>query len=469
MSKQEALPVEQDQGSSPLPISQRALTVGICTITVSIAFESIAVATAMPVAAQDLGGIAYYAWAFSLFVIGMLLATVLAGRVCDRIGPSRPLLVGLGVFVVGLVVAGTAETMVQLVAGRFVQGLGGGVLNTAMFVTVAKAFRPAQRPKVFTFISTAWVLPSFVGPPVSAWLTSHLSWHWVFFTVIPLSVIGGAMVLPTVRAMIRIPMPEVGQDPTRQPPAPVWAAFATAVAAALLQAAGTRLDWSGLVLLVVALVLLGLGLPRLMPPGFLRLGRGLSSVILTRALLPGAYFGGEAFLPLMLVEQRDVPLLLAGGTLTVGAVGWTTGSFLQANRRLPLRRDQLITIGCANVAIGLALAGVLALVPTLPYWLIAVAWIFSGLGMGFATASTSLATITLSSEDAQGRNGSSLNLGDALGSSVFVGLAGTLFGALHPGGDLSLTFGVVLLSMSVVAVLALLASLRVGHLSDPVH
>ncbi|SEQ01670.1 MFS transporter [Microlunatus flavus] len=470
MSKQDALPGEQDQGSSPLPLSQRALTVGICTITVSIAFESIAVATAMPVAARDLDGIAYYAWAFSLFVIGMLLATVIAGRVCDRVGPSRPLLVGLGIFVVGLVVAGTAESMVQLIAGRFVQGLGGGALNTAMFVTVAKAFRPVQRPKVFTYISTAWVLPSFVGPPVSAWLTSHLSWHWVFFTVIPLAVIGGAMVLPTVRAMMRIPMPEVSaEDASGLPPAPVWAAFATALAAALLQAAGTRLDWSGLVLLVVALVLLGLGLPRLMPRGFLRLGRGLSSVILTRALLPGAYFGGEAFLPLMLVEQRHVPLLLAGGTLTVGAVGWTTGSFLQAQRRLPLRRDQLITLGCANVAVGLALAGVLALVPSLPYGLIALAWVFSGLGMGFATASTSLATITLSSEDAQGRNGSSLNLGDALGSSVFVGIAGTIFGALHPGGNLALTFGLVLLSMAVVAVLALLASLRVGSLTDPAH
>ena len=102
----------------------------------------------------------------------MLLATVLTGRICDRLGPSRPLLVGLGVFTVGLVVAGTASTMLQLVGGRFVQGLGGGVLNTAMFVTVAKAYRPAQRPRVFTAISTAWVLPSFVGPPVSAWLTS---------------------------------------------------------------------------------------------------------------------------------------------------------------------------------------------------------------------------------------------------------------------------------------------------------
>ena len=92
---------------------------------------------------------------------------------------------------------------------------------------------------------------------------------------------------------------------------------------------------------------------------------------------------------------------------------------------------------------------------------------FAGLGMGFATASTSLATITLSPVDAQGRNGSSLNLGDALGSSVFVGLAGTIFGALHPGGNLALTFGAVLLSMSVVAVLAMLASLRVGPVSDP--
>jgi MFS family permease len=465
MSRQEATATDQE---SPLPLSQRALTIGICTITVSIAFEAIAVATAMPVAARDLDGIAYYAWAFSLFVIGMLLATVLAGRVCDRIGPSRPLLFGLGVFVVGLVVAGTAETMLQLVVGRFVQGLGGGALNTAMFVTVAKAYRPAQRPRVFTYISTAWVLPSFVGPPVSAWLTSHLSWHWVFFTVVPLAVVGGAMVLPTVRVMMRIPMPEVSDEAAAGlRPAPVWAAFATAAAAALLQVAGVRLDWWGLGLLLVALVLLGLGLPRLMPTGFLRLGRGLPSVILARALLPGAYFGGEAFLPLMLVEQRHVPLLLAGATLTVGAVGWTTGSFLQSQRRLPLRRDQLITIGCANVAVGLALAGVIALVPTLPYALIALAWVFAGLGMGFATASTSLATITLSTVDAQGRNGSSLNLGDALGSSIFVGLAGTIFGALHPGGNLALTFGLVLLSMSVVAVLAMLASLRVGRVSDP--
>ena len=67
-------------------VSQRALTIGLCATIVAIAFETISVATAMPVAARDLDGLSYYAWAFSLFLIGMLLATVVCGRLSDRIG-----------------------------------------------------------------------------------------------------------------------------------------------------------------------------------------------------------------------------------------------------------------------------------------------------------------------------------------------------------------------------------------------
>ena len=83
-------------------MSLRRLTIGVCINVVAIAFETIAVATAMPVAARDLNGLAYYAWSFSLFLIGMLFATVVAGRLSDRIGPAKPLLVGMAVFVVGL-------------------------------------------------------------------------------------------------------------------------------------------------------------------------------------------------------------------------------------------------------------------------------------------------------------------------------------------------------------------------------
>jgi len=303
------------------------------------------------------------------------------------------------------------------------------------------------------------VLPSFVGPPVSAWLTQHLSWHWVFFAVIPLVIFGGAMAFPSLLRMMRTRQPS---DADAVKPAPVWAAGLLAMAAAMLQLAGQRLDWLAVGLVIGGIAGLLVALPRLMPPGFLRFRRGLCQVIQTRGLLAGAFFGAEAFLPLMLVEQRGVPLLQAGAVLTVGAIGWTAGSWLQARPWLRVRRDVLITLGGWSIAVGIALVGLIAFLPRLPYVMVAVGWIFAGLGMGLATSSGSLAVMSLSSAAEQGRNAASLNVYDALGSGVFVGVAGTIFAALHVGGNLALTFGLVELSMVGVALLAVLASLRIG-------
>jgi len=450
-----------DQRGAATAVSLRRLTVGLCINVVAIAFETIAVATAMPVAARDLNGLDYYAWTFSVFVIGMLFATVVAGRLSDRIGPAKPLLVGMAIFVVGLLVAGSSTHMVQLIGGRLVQGVGSGLINTAIFVCVAQAYSLTQRPRMFTYISTAWVLPSFIGPPVSAWLTEQLSWHWVFFAVVPLVVGGALLLLPMLRRMMASFAPAAAEsEPTR--PAPLWAAGLVAVAAAFLQLAGQRLDWVAIGLLVAGLAGLVAGLPQLMPACFNRFERGLPAVIVSRGLLAGAFVGGEAFVPLMLVEERKVALVLAGAALTVGAVGWTTGSWLQSRRWLKIRRDRLITFGCVSLSLGLGATGLVAFVPELPYHLVAVGWIFSGLGMGLATSSTSLAVMTLSEAAVQGRNGSSLNLSDALGAGLFLGVSGTIFAGLHEVADLSVTFGAVLGSMTMVAALAALASLRIG-------
>jgi Kef-type K+ transport system membrane component KefB len=157
-----------------------------------------------------------------------------------------------------------------------------------------------------------------------------------------------------------------------------------------------------------------------------------------------------------------VPLVQAGAVLTVGAAGWTAGSWLQSRPWLRIRRDLLITFGCGSVALGLALVALVAFLPELPYGLVGLSWVVGGLGMGLATSSTSLAVMTLSAAGDQGRNGSSLNVYDALGTAIFIGVAGTIFAALHPSGNLALTFGIVEASMAVVAVLAVLTSLRIG-------
>ena len=162
-------------------------------------------------------------------------------------------------------------------------------MNVAIFVCVAQAYSLTQRPKMFTYISTAWVLPSFVGPPASAWLTEHLSWHWVFLAVIPLVLFGGAMALPSLLRMMRSHQPITtdasslrhcglpGSSRLPRPPCNLLVSGWT----------GSR---SGLV--VGGLAVLLVALPRLMPPGFLRFRRGLSQVIQTRGLLAGAFVGG---------------------------------------------------------------------------------------------------------------------------------------------------------------------------------
>lgn len=449
-----------------LPVSRRRLAIGICVTVVAIAFEAISVATAMPVAARELHGFGIYAWAFSAFLIGMLLATVVAGRLSDRTGPTSPLMIGMVVFAAGLVVAATAPTMAQLVAARAVQGLGSGAMNVATYVVIAQVFPPPARPRMFTYISTAWVVPSFVGPPVAAWLTDTLSWHWVFWAVLPLVGFGALMVWPTLIHLSRVRRaPTSTGDGAR--PAPLWAAGVAALGAAVLQLAGQHRNVAGVGIAAAGVAALLVSVPPLMPPGFLRLRRGLVALILTRTLLPGAYVGAEAFVPLMLVEQRSLRLVLAGATLTFGSVGWTTGSWLQS-RRLAVSRDRLITLGCLSVGLGIALVALVAWLPALWVGVVAVGWVFSGFGMGLCVSSTSLAAMTLSEPAEQGRNASSLQLGDALGTALFLGVSGAVFAALHPEGNDSRTFGTVFLAMLVGTSAAAAVSLRIGRIRNEV-
>lgn len=445
-------------------VSVRALTIGICVITVSIAFEAIAVATAMPAAARDLDGIGGYAWAFSIFVIGMLFATVVSGRVCDAIGPAKPLAIGLVIFAGGLLLAGFAGSWELLVAARLVQGMASGVINTAMYVSIAAAVPSDARPRVMTYLSTAWVVPGVAGPAVSAWITSHLSWHWVFFADLPLVLAGGLLVAPTLRAMARSGRPEQTERPSA--PVPLWAAALAALSAAAIQYAGQRLDLLALIPAATGVAGLAISLPRLMPPRFIRLGRGLPSVILTRILIPGAFFGSEAFIPLMLVEHRDLELVFAGAVLTVGTVGWFLGAWVQSQRWMTLPRHRVIVLGTVSTTVGVALVAVAVIWPGSWIGLVGIAWVFAAFGMGLTIANTSLATMAFSADSEQGRNASSLNLGDALGSGLFVGVSGAIFAALRTTGDLALTFGVLFAVMAVVALGSAAASTRIGPLPD---
>lgn len=447
------------QASGPAP-GTRALLVGLLTSVLAVAFESVAVATAMPRAGHDLGQIGLYAWAFTLFVLGMVLATVVAGRLSDRIGPLVPFVVGQLLFLVGLLVAGSATSMTMLVAGRFVQGLGGGAVNLSLMVVVALAFPQQRRAKVMAAFSFCWVLPAFIGPLAAGWITDHWSWHWVFRAVVPFVIAALLLVLPALRRLPHEPQPA-----SMLRPAPLWAAVASASGIAALQYAGQRMDAVGAVIAAAAVVALVLGVPRLMPPRFWSIGHGLPAVVWTRLTQAGAFFAAEAFLPLMLVEQRRLTLTEAGMALTIGSLGWTLGSWIQSRPWLSFGRERIILIGTVSGALGIAMVMLFAWHPGLTLALPALGWTLSGFGMGLAVASTSLATMSLSDAETLGRNTASLQVGEGLGNSLMSGLAGAAFHLLHGSASAPVTFGSVFLVPSVVAVLAVACAQRIGAIS----
>lgn len=433
--------------------SYRAFTIGVVAAMTLFAFEGIGVASAMPVVARALDGLPFYAWAFNGYVVTSLVAMVVSGEWCDRAGPRAPVMLGITLFAVGALSAGAAWSMLVLVLARAVQGFGMGLSIVAVYVVIGRAYPERLRPRVFGVLSAAWVLPAIVGPLIAGYLTDHLSWRAVFWLVVP-------FVIPPALLLV----PRLGgfggtQAEGERRRGRVRLALVAATGLALLQEAGTRRGGLGAVLVVVGLALLLPALRLLLPSGALRFARGLPTVVVMRGLLAGAFFAGEAFVPLALQTVRHATTAQAGVALTVGAIGWAAGSQVQSRMYARLPRGRLVEIGATCVALGIGSAS-LSLVPSLSFWVIIPSWLLGSMGMGMAFGSIGSLVLELSAPEDQGANVASLQVCDSVGSVLLVGVAGAIYATALASGTVSAaTFTTIWTVMGALALVgAVLAS-----------
>ena len=452
-------------GVSPL------LVVGILAAVLATAFESYGTLTAMPSAASQFGRMDLYDWAFTTFMIFQVMAIVIGGRLCDRIGSVIPLAGGMVVFVLGLAAAGLSVSMHMLLATRAVQGLGAGMSNVALMVLIGRVFSDERKPAMMSAFSFCWVLPSFAGPPVAAFITEHFGWHWVFWGLIPVVVFSlatGWAPLMRVRSRDLDAIDEGNEDPANAP-VPLWAAVCAALGAAMIQYAGHRLDLVAAVAALAGLVLLRLAIPALMPAGFLRLGRGLPSVMVTRGLENGAFIASETYLLLILTQEHGMDLGRASILLCTGSITWALSSWAQSQQwmRGRMRRDRIIVLGAWLCTIGVAVMLVCALVEALPVPVLIAGYATGGFGMGLIASSTSLAVMALSDPAVLGRSTSSLQVSEGLLNSLITGVAGSAYALGAAGGNWPIVFGSVLAVTTTAAAVGLVAALRVGPVHDP--
>ncbi|MFB4264836.1 MFS transporter [Nonomuraea sp. GTA35] len=411
----------------------RALSVGLVALVTLQAFEAMAVATAMPVVARELDGMHLYNLAFSATLAASVIATVLGGRWSDVRGPLQPIGAGVVTFVAGLLLAGLAPTMELFVAGRFVQGLGTGLTQVALYVLVARAYPPAMHPRVFAAFSAAWVVPSMIGPAIAGFIAENLDWRWIFLGVTVI-VVPSALLLwrgtagRAVHEGVAAPAPGLGRK--------LVFATLTAVAAALIQY-GSALQLAGLPLLAAGIVLLAVSLPKLLLPGSMRAARGLPTGPLLRGLAFGSYTAAEVLIPLMLKYERGLSVTAAGIVLTIGALGWSTGSWLKG--RGMIGNMAALRGGALLIAAGISLV-TLVLIDPLPLVLAHVGMAAVGLGIGVLHPTVSVLVLEMSKEGEEGNNTAAVGVGESVFTVVAVAVSGALFTAAAQNYAVGLAF-----------------------------
>ncbi|MBV8997081.1 MAG: MFS transporter, partial [Pseudonocardiales bacterium] len=363
-------------------------------------------------------------WPFVAFMAAGVFGTVLGGRWCDIAGPRIPLVAAPVMFGAGLLVAGTATGMAQLLVGRVLQGWGAGAVTVASYVLIAMVYPERSHPAVFGLMSSAWVLPSLIGPPIAGVVTERLSWHWVFLGLVPVVVLAVALVVPAMRRLAR---PAAAPDPASGIPRRrglVLAALGAAVAVSALSWASQRWTFSAGEVAGVAVLLLVPSMRQLLPAGVLRARRGVPTVVAVRGVLAGVFFTANSYLPLMLTSTHHWTLATAGLPLVVGSLGWSAAAAWQG-RHPDLPRPRLLRLGCSLLTAGTA--GLLLVAPAWgTAWLALPMWGIAGIGMGLGFSSVSFLLLQQSSTGDVGFHSSAAQMSDQLTTAILIGAGGAL-------------------------------------------
>lgn len=398
--------------------SRRLLTVGLVLAVVVIAFDGLAITTAMPTAVRELGGLGGYGWVFSAFMLANVLGIALTGVRVDRAGPLGPLVAGAVCFALGLALGGVAPNMLALIGARAVQGFGAGALGAVVYAAVAAWYDEAERPSMLAMLSTAWVVPGLVGPSVAGVVTDYVGWRIVFFGLVPVVALAGGMCVVAFRA-------QTWKPSATEAPAPFGSALLVSggvlVALAGLEARGPMgpaVVAGGIVTAVVAL-------RRLVPPGTLSARPGLPAAVAAVGLTSVAFFGAETFFPLLVTGLRAQPSTVAGLALTGASLSWTTGAWIQAREAPRRSRRGLALVGLSILGLGIAGIGSAVVETVAMVWPIA-AWTVAGLGMGIAYTTINLTVLEQAPDDAQGTASASMQLMNVLGVALGAGLGGAL-------------------------------------------
>lgn len=152
------------------------------------------VGTSLPKIIADLGGIEYYSWVFTIFMLTSSITAILVGKLSDIYGRKPFILLGIGVFTAGSLLCGISGSILELILYRGVQGFGGGMIMSTAFTAVGDLFPPRERGRWQGIMSSVFGLASVFGPTLGGYIVDHFHWHWVFWIFLPFGLVAFAAI-----------------------------------------------------------------------------------------------------------------------------------------------------------------------------------------------------------------------------------------------------------------------------------
>jgi EmrB/QacA subfamily drug resistance transporter len=171
------------------------IMIGLSLGMLVASLDQTVVGTSLPKIVGELGGMSLFSWLFTAYMLAETITIPIAGKMSDRIGRKPVFLAGMGLFLGGSILAGISSSMEMLVAFRFIQGLGGGVLIPITMASVADLYSPMERGKIQGIVGALFALGSVIGPFLGGFIVDNMDWRWVFFVNVPVGIFAIAVTL----------------------------------------------------------------------------------------------------------------------------------------------------------------------------------------------------------------------------------------------------------------------------------
>ena len=347
------------------------------------AADSLIVATMLPSIVATIGGAALVGWSVSLYEIASIVAGAGSALLTMRYGLRKPMSCAAMLFGLGCLVSAVSPTMPLLLAGRALQGLGGGGLVAMALVAVGVIFPRRYIARAMAVVSTFWGVSAFFGPLIGGFFVEFATWRWGF-GFFAIQAVGLALWI-LLRGDAGAPRPSGSTAGF-----PLRRLALLCLAVVLVSYGGVEIDLprtstfivSGLICLSVFLWLDGrAGENRLLPLHAFDIRRPSGAALLMILTLALATIAITAFGPLLITAIHDASAMTAGFVIACSSIGWTVTAVLVSGS--PERFDRLM-IALGTMILVLSIAGFLYAVPNGPVWLIAVFAAMEGGGFGIA-------------------------------------------------------------------------------------